>query len=463
MPDAAKVIYDFGPFRLDTGERILLRDGRHVPLMPKTFETLLALVERQGHIVEKEDLMERVWPDAFVQEVNLFKNISDLSKILGEDGAKQYIETIPKRGYRFIAEVRQSWEEADAPERFNILLGGHQPEPVFGREAELSQLQNWLETALRGERQTVFVTGEPGIGKTSLVREFLRRVAARRPFRVGHGQCLEQYGAGEAYLPLLEAFERLCRDSDGLIELFDQRAPMWLAQMPSLLDSAGREALQREIFGATRERMLREIIAAIEELTADIPLVLVIEDLHWSDYSTLDFVSALAHRNEPARLLVIGTWRPIEVNLSGHPLKVVKKELQTRRCCVELSLDLLTEVAVGEYLTARFPKHYVPDGLAALIYRRSEGNPLFMVNLADYLLARGVIADESCQDAVPLNETEIVTPESILPMIERQIDRLSDDERRVLETASVAGVEFSASLVAAAIDADMARIDELCE
>jgi DNA-binding winged helix-turn-helix (wHTH) protein len=155
MPDAAKVIYDFGPFRLDTGERILLRDGRHVPLMPKTFETLLALVERQGHIVEKEDLMERVWPDAFVQEVNLFKNISDLRKILSGDGTKQYIETIPKRGYRFIAEVRQSWGEVDAPEHSNIILGGHQPEPVFGREAELAQLQSWLETALRGDRPSL--------------------------------------------------------------------------------------------------------------------------------------------------------------------------------------------------------------------------------------------------------------------------------------------------------------------
>jgi tetratricopeptide (TPR) repeat protein len=238
---------------------------------------------------------------------------------------------------------------------------------------------------------------------------------------------------------------------------------MWLAQMPSLLNAARREALQRKIIGATRERMLREIIAAIEALTADTPLVLVIEDLHWSDYSTLDFVSAVAQRREPARLLVIGTWRPIEVNLSGHPIKGVNQELQTRRCCVELSLELLTEAAVGEYLTARFPKHYVPDGLTALIYRRSEGNPLFMVNLADYLLARGVIADESRQDAVPLNETEIVAPESILPMIERQIDRLNDDERRVLETASVAGVEFSASVVAAADDADVAQIEELCK
>src|SRR5215468_3921546 len=136
MARTTKLIYEFGPFRLDTDERILFRNWRQVPLMPKPYETLLVLVEHCGHIVTKEELMRRIWPDVFVQEVNLFKNISDLRKILGEDEAKQYIETIPKRGYRFIAEVRQSWEGGGAPEGSSFTLGAHQPEPLFGREAE---------------------------------------------------------------------------------------------------------------------------------------------------------------------------------------------------------------------------------------------------------------------------------------------------------------------------------------
>jgi Tol biopolymer transport system component/DNA-binding winged helix-turn-helix (wHTH) protein len=101
--------YEFGPFRLETGERVLLREGRPVPLTPKTFETLLALVEDSGRILDKEDLLRKVWPDTFVEEVSLAKKVSILRKVLGEDVDHHYIETIPRRGYRFVAEVQESW------------------------------------------------------------------------------------------------------------------------------------------------------------------------------------------------------------------------------------------------------------------------------------------------------------------------------------------------------------------
>ncbi len=103
--------YEFGPFRLDITERILLRDGQHVPLPPKAFETLLVLVENGGHILDKNELLRRIWPDTFVEEVNLAKKVSYLRKILGAEQSEQYIETIPKRGYRFVAQVREVFDE----------------------------------------------------------------------------------------------------------------------------------------------------------------------------------------------------------------------------------------------------------------------------------------------------------------------------------------------------------------
>jgi DNA-binding winged helix-turn-helix (wHTH) protein/Tol biopolymer transport system component len=106
MNQQVKHFYAFGPFKLDTCERLLLRDGQPVSLPPKAVETLLFLVQNAGHLVEKNELMRRVWPDTFVEEGNLTKNIFVLRKILGEgNGGKEYIETIPKRGYRFIASV----------------------------------------------------------------------------------------------------------------------------------------------------------------------------------------------------------------------------------------------------------------------------------------------------------------------------------------------------------------------
>src|SRR3981081_3396626 len=107
MHPPAKQVYEFGPFLLDTDQRILLRDEQIVPLTPKSFETLLVLVESSGRVLDKEELLRRVWPNTFVEEVNLAKNISILRKTFGEDSVHHYIQTIPKRGYSFAAPERE--------------------------------------------------------------------------------------------------------------------------------------------------------------------------------------------------------------------------------------------------------------------------------------------------------------------------------------------------------------------
>src|SRR5215510_6526875 len=107
MHKQTKQMYEFGPFHLDTDERLLMRDGRITPLPPKVFDTLLVLVENSGRVVSKDELMHTLWPDTFVEESNLTQNISQLRRALGDGASEaQYIETIPKRGYRFVAGVR---------------------------------------------------------------------------------------------------------------------------------------------------------------------------------------------------------------------------------------------------------------------------------------------------------------------------------------------------------------------
>src|SRR5262249_7988423 len=111
-----KHIYDFGPFRLDAAEHLLLRDGESVPLTPKAFDLLLALVEGHGHLLEKEELLKKVWPDTFVEEANLASNISHLRRAMGDgENGQRYIETVPKRGYRFVAGVEEVTEEQVEP------------------------------------------------------------------------------------------------------------------------------------------------------------------------------------------------------------------------------------------------------------------------------------------------------------------------------------------------------------
>ena len=112
MKQLDKHFYEFGPFRLDTAERLLLREGQHIPLTPKAFETLMILVENYGRVIDKDELLKKVWPDTVVEEVNLAKNVSYLRKILGGEEPAQYIETIPKRGYRFVASVKDVCDES---------------------------------------------------------------------------------------------------------------------------------------------------------------------------------------------------------------------------------------------------------------------------------------------------------------------------------------------------------------
>ena len=444
-------------------------------LRPKAFAVLDYLLGHPGRLVTKEELLNAVWPGTFVGEAVLKVAIRQVREAIGDDPqSPRFIETAHRRGYRFIGPVRES-EQTPAQEqeiRNNHAASGPQlraddsSQRVVGRDEAMSRMRNWLEKMLGGERQIVFVTGEAGIGKTALVDTFARSIAADRSMRICRGQCLEQYGTSEAYLPVLEAVGRLCREDRQLVDVLRAHAPMWLLQMPSLVSASDRELLSREVFGATRERMLREMGEALEALTADKPLVLILEDLHWSDYSTLDLISYLARQRQAAPLMLIGTYRTAELILSGHPLKAVKRELLAKQQCEELPLEYLSEEAVTQYLSVRFPANRFPVQLAGLIHKRTEGNPLFMVNAVDYLVAEGLIAEheEECWElVVEIENVQVGVPDSIKQMIERQIDHLDTNEQRTLEAASVAGAEFSTLSVAAGLGEDQASVEERCD
>ena len=113
MSQLIKHLYEFGPFRLDAKERLLLRDDEIVPLTPKAFDLLLVLVEKSGHLLKKDELMQRLWPDSFVEEGSLAQNVSLLRKALGESDSQKFIETVPRRGYRPVPGVRELKDDAE--------------------------------------------------------------------------------------------------------------------------------------------------------------------------------------------------------------------------------------------------------------------------------------------------------------------------------------------------------------
>ena len=455
------------PLFLDLEDKQVWHGEQHWQLTPKAFAVLRHLVEHPGRLITKEELLRAVWPNRVVSEWALWTCIREIREALSDDiHAPHYIQTVHRRGYRFIAEATC---RTRPPVPWASSLK-HRAANLIGREVELRQLHGWLQKALSGERQIVFAIGEPGIGKTALVEAFLQQVASDQGVWIGRGQCIEHYGAGEAYLPVLEALGRLCctPGHERFLTALQQYAPTWLWQMPALISPSDLEALQRRILGATQERMLREMAEAMEAVAAQQPLILWLEDLQWSDFATLDLLTYLARRSGLARLLAIGTYRPVDVIVRGHPLREVKQELQVHSRCQELPLEPLTKSAVEAYLTLRFspkmPEAVSLQALARLVHQRTEGNPLFMVNVTDFLVAQGLLVEKEDRWELrsDLEDLSRGIPPTIRQVIEEQFERLSAEEQCLLEAASVAGVEFSALEVAAGLGETVEEIERQC-
>ena len=460
---------EFPPFRLDVLNQCLWRIGKteseeRILVTLKAFAVLEYLVEHAGRLVTHEELLEGVWPDRMVEPQAVKKRILDVRNALGDHPKNPvFIETVPKRGYRFIAPV--SKHIATSPSASVRASQGM----LVGRNRALTELHGGLRQASSGERKIVFITGEAGIGKTALADEFRRQSASTAAcIRMATGQCVEGYGGKEPYYPMLDALGRLCAgpQADSIVQVLAAQAPTWLVQFPALLKREHREMLQREILGTTRERMLREICEALETITAECPLLLVFEDLQWVDHSTVDLISALARRQGPAGLMLIGTCRPLDLEPRDHPLRALKQDLLVHRLCQEFALAPLTEAEVGEYLAVRSSGTNLPQGLSALLHRHSEGNPLFMVAALDHMTKRALISredDGSWQLQVPLAQIDLAVPDDLRRMIEAQIERLSAEEQRVLELASIAGVSFSATVINLLTDVDPQMFEDLCE
>ncbi|MEQ1886072.1 MAG: AAA family ATPase [Bryobacteraceae bacterium] len=456
----------FGPFRLDATNQCLWHETARISLAPKAFAVLRYLVDHPGRLVTQDELLTAVWTDTFVQPEVLRKYILELRKVLGDHPKNPiYIETLPKRGYQFVANVLQT--APLAPSAPAVLPAMDQPTTFVGREPVLVELQSCLEKALGGQRQFVCVTGEAGIGKSTVVDAFQQSAARYTEIRQARGQCVEGFGGKETYYPLLDAIGQLARGprSAEVMDIFAAHAPTWLIQFPALLKAEQREELQRQILGATRERMVREICEAFEILTEKSPLVLVLEDMHWVDPSTLDVVSALARRRGSAKLLMLLTYRPLEVILLNNPLKGLKQELVLHRLCREFNLERLNEANVADYLRAEANGQALPGGLAALIHNHSDGNPLFMTAIVGELIESGAIAHggEGWRLAKPLDEINLGVPDTLQQMLEFQVDQLSEQERHVLRSASVAGRRFSAWSVSVMLDIEVASAEDVCE
>lgn len=337
------------------------------------------------------------------------------------------------------------------------------PSPIIHRERERQALNIALDAADRGQGGFVCVAGEPGIGKTTLVQNFLEGLNVRDSL-IARGHCSERLVGTEAYLPVIDALEDLLRaDSSGAAaRLMKIIAPTWYSRLARATVIPSSQDPVETARAASQQAMLREFCNFLQEASRLGPVVLFFDDVHWADLPTVDLLAHLGYACSHMRVLVIVTYRPTEMLLGPHAFHRVKQELQIRGCCTELVVGFLSRKDVDRYLALVFPNHALPADFADLIYARTEGSPLFMADLVRYLQAQGIIAQIkgswALAQAMPDLHQEL--PESVRIMIQRKLERLDSEDRRLLAAASVQGHEFDSAVVAGTLQLDAADVEE---
>ncbi len=368
------------------------------------------------------------------------------------------------------APAGESMASASGAARRDLSSGAAIPSPqrmTVGREKQLAAMRRAYDRVRSGQGLMLAVSGEPGIGKTSLVEDFLAELGANpeRPV-IARGHCAEQLAGSEAYLPLLEALENLVHGPRGWVvdSVMKTAAPTWYVQVAASGEAPGTTAM-RDLPLASQERMKRELAGLFAELGRSRPLVVLIEDLHWADVSTMDLLSFVAARFATMRALVMVTYRPAEMAASQGHFLAVSHDLQSRGFFNELPLSFLGLEDIERYLSRAYPGHAFPPSFAAMIHARTEGSPLFAVDLVRYVHDAGGIREENGKwvlaGSLPDSPKEL--PASVRGMITRKIERLEAEDRKLLVAASIQGNEFDTAIVAEATDMDPAEVEERLE
>ena len=455
MPRADAVRVRFDIYELDEQNACLLRNGQAVALAPRPFAVLCALARQPGSLLTKQALLDEVWGHQFVSDGVLKTVINELRTVLSDDARHpRFIETVSRRGYRFIASTRAVMPPAPASDP---KTPSSQVPSFVGRAKALSRLRfNW-DLACNGRRTVVWVAGEPGIGKTMLIEHF---VAGLGDVACIRGQCVEQHATGEPYLPVLEALSELCRRDSDIAPLLRAVAPTWLLQLPWLSTAEERDALQRQLAGVGPDRMLREMGELLDRYAERRPLLVVTEDLHWSDRSTIQLIDYIARRRGGARLMWLASFRLAEVVASHHPLNLLRHELRLHGLCEEIILDPFSEKEVADYVAERSPLLASDEAFVRDLYQRSDGVPLFVASITTDVMARAAQGGDDADARAHLVKAAV--PQNLAAIIDHYIAELGNEERALLSAAAVCGVEFRVDTVSDALQRDAASVAETC-
>ena len=441
-PRGARLSLRFGPFVFDAREPRLWRSDSPVDVTHRALLLLHLLLARAGELVGKDELVAQVWQRAAVSDAAVAKRVQELRAALGDDPrAPSYIETVHGRGLRFIAEVTPASDERTA---------------LVGRADALRRLVAELGAAEQSQRRLVLVSGEAGIGKTSLLQWFRNDPALSRAL-LGQGQCVPQ-GEGQPYLPVVAAIGELAsgEDAEWIAGSLRRFAPSWCALIPMLCGT------HESAHGISQQRMLLELATALEWVAAARSVVLLLEDLHWADPSTIALLDFLSRRTTRARLLVVATFRDAAFGAQARPLRQLLAGRLGREGCAEVKLGRLAEPDVRAYLAARFSAP-LADSLAPALFARTAGLPLFVSWLAnDWVERRALVRDgEAWRLGKSAEAIAAELPDSLQRFFDVQLAAMAPELVGFMETASVIGPSFALEALARLMGENEERVEKL--
>ena len=353
-------------YALDRGNRCLWRERQRLDLPPKAFDVLDYLRSNSGRLVTQDQILDQVWPNRFVQPEIVKTYIRTLRRLLGDDVRRpRFIETRPRSGYRFLGELPDRQEApALAP-----------ASPMLGRDAEQAVLSTALDAARAGRRSCVFITGEAGLGKSTLLDATLQSARSEPGVLVAAAYGAPTRGAPEPLSLGIALLQDLVRTIDPAVlnAAVAAQAPSWTSYLVPAPASRG----PTEGPAWWPKRMVREACALIERLAVHSVILLAIDDLQWADPDTVELVVGLATRRYPARVLLVAAYRQTEF-LEPCPIQEAMRDLLLQGRVRELAL---TPLHVGELMTLLGEPAASSRAESEVLARESGGSPRLLHTL----------------------------------------------------------------------------------
>jgi tetratricopeptide (TPR) repeat protein len=310
--------------------------------------------------------------------------------------------------------------------------------PFVGRESERADLRSYLDNARSGQGSLVMIGGEPGVGKTRITEELIVE-ARQHGFLTLTGHCYEMEGA-PPYVPFVEIIESTARivESDAMLTTLGTDAPEVAKLMPELRHTFPDIPTPKQLPPEQeRRRMFNGVLDFISRAAHVQPLLLVLEDLHWVDESTMLLLQHIVQRLQEIPVLVVGTYRDTELDVARSLAKALE-ELLRQRLAHDMILRRLPEADVSAMLCGHSEQE-PPARLVELIYRETEGVPFFVEEIYKHLSEEGKLFDSEGQWHADLRVEETDVPRGVLLVIGRRLERVSEECRRILARAAVIG------------------------